>query len=158
MCVFLSWVSIFFGGQTVIADESEEMAPTGLTLIICDAEKNVLDTVLIPKGDVVSSVKVTIPEGLEEVQVFALGDRVDKDIPRNIFFKGRPDNEKWGGLGFVEVFFEDGMLIGIDGNGYGPLKVDEKLLKMVLLDIKENKNRNFIAIEKTDGQGDGVSP
>ncbi|QQL44069.1 hypothetical protein [Sulfuriroseicoccus oceanibius] len=135
---------------------ASEVAPTGLTVVVCDSSNKVLDTVVVPDDEKSGSVKFTLPEGVTEIRVFALGKRQHKDLPSGYFIKGRPDNDEWMGRGYVEAHVEKGLLVGIDGNGVGPIKFSEELEKQILADIKADKPAPLTTI-KSDGEQDGAA-
>jgi hypothetical protein len=134
---------------TCVAAE-EDLSPSALTIVVCDAKNNVLDAVVVPDDQQSRTVKFTLPKGEDEIRVFALGTRQHKDLPQTHFITGRPDDEKWMGLGYVEAHVEKGVLIAIDGNGFGPLKIDEALTKQIQEDIKADKPATITTVQATD--------
>ena len=143
--LLLSALLAIFGIHVSLS--AEEMAPTGLTLVVCDSENKVLDTVVVPSGAKVTSVKFVLPEDAKEIRVFALGKRIEEGLPEGFFVKGRPDNEEWYGLGYVEAHIEEGILVGLDGNGAGPFKMNKVLKKGILTDIAEAKKSPLTTVE-----------
>jgi len=133
---------------------ADEAAPTDLTVVVCDSANKVLDTVVIPNDKKSWSVKFTLPKGLDEIRVFALGKRQHKDLPSGYYITGRPDDKKWMGLGYVEAHIEDGILVGVDGNGFGQFKIGEKLQTQILANIKAGKRASMTILEK-NGEQDG---
>ncbi|MEM9444948.1 MAG: hypothetical protein AAGA18_06300 [Verrucomicrobiota bacterium] len=134
---------------------AEGLAPTNLTVIVCDSTNKVLDTVIVPDDKKSRSVKFTLPEGTDEIRVFALGKRQHKDMQTGYYITGRPDDKKWMGLGYVEAHVEKGVLTGIDGNGFGQIKIDKNLKKQVLTDIKVGTTATITTVIINGEQGSG---
>ena len=55
--------------------ELDRIAPTGLTLVVCDSANEVLDTLVVPPHAEKEQYTFRIPEGMEEIRVFAVGTR-----------------------------------------------------------------------------------
>jgi hypothetical protein len=56
--------------------EMERIAPTGLTFVVCDSANEVLDTLVVPPHAENEQYTFRIPEGTEEIRVFAVGTRI----------------------------------------------------------------------------------
>lgn len=125
----------------------ESIAPSGLTLVVCDATNSVLDCVVLPNDKQPRSVIFTLPKGIDEIRVFAVGHRIHKDFPQANYIAGRPQDRKWMGLGYVEAHIAQGILMAIDGNGFGPLKMNESLLKEIENDIMEDKRSSITTVK-----------
>jgi Leucine-rich repeat (LRR) protein len=62
------------------AEAMKAIAPTGLTLVICNPANEVMDTVVVPvflKGE--TEYSFGVPEGMDEIRVFAVGSRIESD-------------------------------------------------------------------------------
>ena len=132
--------------------EDKTLTPSGLTIVVMDKANKVLDTVVI--GDEKKSLVVSfaIPDGEEMIRVFAIGHRINKDLPKNFYILGRPDDEKWHGLGYVDVDIEEGILIGIKGNGMGQFEFTKAMQEEVAVDLKAAKAASITTIEESDGE------
>lgn len=110
--------------------------PTGLTIVLMDADNKVLDTVKVP--DDKKHYQITFSSGdHQKIKVFALGTRISKDIPAGMSTTGISKQD--GGLGRVEVLIESGELAGMRGNGYGTFALTEAISTAIAADLKEGK-------------------
>ena len=138
--------------------ESSEATPTGLTIVVCDTNNKVLDTVVVPDDQQSRTVKFTLPTGDDQIRVFALGERQHKDLPADYYITGRPDDEKWMGLGYVEAHIEKGVLVAIDGNGFGHLTIGKQLPDQIIADIEAAQPAKITSIETNSEQGGAPNP
>ena len=62
------------------AEAMKAIAPTGLTLVICNPANEVMDTVVVPvflKDK--TKYSFGVPEGMDEIRIFAVGSRIEAD-------------------------------------------------------------------------------
>ncbi|MFZ9938328.1 MAG: hypothetical protein ACO3JG_14920 [Luteolibacter sp.] len=84
---------------TISSEEMKRIAPTGLTLVICDADNKVLDT-LVVKPDLENvEYEIHIPDEQSEIRVFAVGSRVKKaddyeELAQDYFIARAPDKDR----------------------------------------------------------------
>ena len=55
-----------------------KLAPTRLTLLCLDSNNTVLDTVVVADDGKLGEIRFSIPDGIQEIRVFAVGDRIDE--------------------------------------------------------------------------------
>jgi serine/threonine protein kinase/Leucine-rich repeat (LRR) protein len=65
--------------STLPPEEIDSLAPTGLTLVVCDANNEVLDTLVIKPEVKHAEYEIGIPEAVGEIRVFGLGSRMRKN-------------------------------------------------------------------------------
>ncbi len=88
---------------TIPPEDMKRIAPTGLTLVICNAGNEVLDT-LVVKPDVENAeYDFRIPEEQREIRVFVVGSRIKKtdyydELTQN-YFIARAPNKTHAGIG-----------------------------------------------------------
>ncbi len=141
-----------------------ELAPTGLTLVVCDSENNVLDTIVVPEGKVSFEYTFTVPEDMVEIRLFAIGD--DRIIERyrdnltEMYCEGRTDDKGFNDWGILEATVEDGVLKGFDSAaGIKPLKITKEMRAQIKMDIKEDKRSSLVTIKgEQDGAGEPATP
>jgi Leucine-rich repeat (LRR) protein len=91
---------------TIPPDDMKRIAPTGLTLVICNADNEVLDT-LVVKPDVKNAeYEFRIPEEQSEIRVFVVGSRIKRtdyyeDLTQNYFVARAPNKIRAGTGGTV---------------------------------------------------------
>lgn len=136
------------------SESKEKVIPTDLTVVVCDASYGVIDTVVVPDDQQSRSVKFTLPKGMSEIRVFPLGSRLHQDFPTSAYITGRPNDETWMGLGYVEVHIDAGVLVTIDGNGFGNLNFTEALNIKIVKDIDTGTPAAITTI-KLKGEPDG---
>lgn len=154
------------GGSLVTADGEPKdagergIAPTGLTVVVCDSANNVLDTLVVPGEMENGEFEFTVPENLDEIRVFAVGNRIigvggsggilhqqlRKELSETLtksYFVAR--SRKSGGLGFVQAEIEQGVLIGISGGeAPRPLKLFKEMRDQIREDIAAGKRLPII--------------
>ena len=136
------------------SESKEKVIPTDLTVVVCDASYGVIDTVVVPDDKLSRLVKFTLPKGMNEIRVFPLGSRLHQDFPTSAYITGRPNDETWMGLGYVEVHIDAGVLVTIDGNGFGNLNFTEALNIKIVKDIDTGTPAAITTI-KLKGEPDG---
>ncbi len=127
-------------------DEKLLLYPTGLTVVVTDKACKVLDTVKVPDDKKFYEITFTLEEGRDELRVFALGTRIDKDIPKDLLVKGLPKKE--GGRGKVVVSIDEGSLTGISGNGFVIWKLTDEVKKEIAADLKEDKPADLTTMDE----------
>jgi hypothetical protein len=65
--------------STLPPEEIESLAPTGLTLVVCDANNELLDTLVVKPDVKDAEFELRIPEAVGEIRVFGLGSRMRKN-------------------------------------------------------------------------------
>ena len=65
--------------STLPPEEIESLAPTGLTLVVCDANNELLDTLVVKPDVKDAEYELGIPEAVGEIRVFGLGSRMRKN-------------------------------------------------------------------------------
>lgn len=123
------------------------LAPTELTLVVTDKSNRVLDTVAVVNDKKSRSVIFQVPENYDEIRVFAVGSRVHQDMPKGYYIKGRPEDKKWWGLGYVEAHIVKGTLVAIDGNGAGPFKLSKAIKAAIKKDLEEAKQAKMTSLK-----------
>ena len=139
---------------------SVEIAPTGLTIVVCDASNRVLDAVVIADDQQSRTVRFSVPEELGEIGVFVVGDRVNDFLadllPEEILI-GRGTDQ--GGSGFIDALIENGVLVGLERNsGIRVLELDETLKKEIREDIAKGERSPFVTVTVTGEQSDADYP
>jgi hypothetical protein len=85
--------------KTISSEYMKRIAPTCLTLVICNADNEVLDT-LVVKPDVENAeYEFRIPEGQSEIRVFAVGTSIKKtnyyeELTQNYFIARAPNRNR----------------------------------------------------------------
>ena len=138
------------------------LAPTGLTLVICDSENKVLDTVVVPEGKVSFKYTFTMPEDLVEIRLFAIGDdRINKHFRDNMT---QSYSQKLASAGsgpksrVLEATVKDGVLKGFNWiNGLEPLTITDEMRDQIQKDIKEDKRSSVVSIKGEQGGGNRPS-
>lgn len=154
----LIFITSFVAGLICFAEPAEKpveiktLAPSGLTVVVMDKANKILDTVVIGDDKKSLIVSFAIPDGEEMIRVFAIGHRINKELPKNVYILGRPDNEKWHGLGYVDVDIEEGILIGIKGNDMGQFEFTNAMQEEVAVDLKAAKAASITTIEESDAE------
>ena len=65
--------------STLPPEEIDSLAPTGLTLVVCDANNELLDTLVVKPDVRDAEYELGIPEAVGEIRVFGLGSRMRKN-------------------------------------------------------------------------------
>ena len=130
--------------------EMERIAPTGLTLVVCDSANEVLDTLVVPPHAEDEQYTFRIPEGTEEIRVFAVGTRLRENTEdwddafethsENYFVARAGDRISSG----VRVRLEGGVLSGFatsinTSEDSRPVRLTETLRKQIHDDIVANR-------------------
>jgi Leucine-rich repeat (LRR) protein len=153
---------------TLSPEEMKRIAPTGLTLVVCDANDKVLDTLVVQPDVESAEYEFRIPEGQGEIRVFVVGSRIEKtefyeEITQNCFV-ARPQNKTHTGIGAslgesVGVTVGDGKLNGFNMAGIfasepRSLKLTETLRNQIHADIVANqRTMPIFLVETTDNIG-----
>jgi hypothetical protein len=149
-------------------EEMKRIAPTGLTLVICNADNEVLDT-LVVKSDVESAeYEFRISEGQGEIRVFAVGSRIEKtDYYEELTQKyiiARAKNKNHAGIGValgesVGASVSEGKLDGFNMAGIfasepRTLKLTKTLKNQIHTDIVANqRTMPIFLLETSDNSG-----
>ena len=136
---------LILSGCTEHKEGNPALTPTGLTIVALDQDGNVIDSVAVEES-VSRVLTFRVPPGQEEIRVFALGERVFEDYPKGSYLTGRPDDETWMGLGYVQARVEDGILTSIDSNGIGTLSLNAEIEEMILKDLSEGLYSPFTTV------------
>ncbi len=125
----------------------KELAPTGLTLVVCDADNKVLDTVVIPEK-VTITYHITVPEGSASIRAFLIGeDRILDWLRDNLtenYVEARPDTKGW-----MEATVEDGVSTGYSWiSGFGPLKLTEDMRQQIKQDIAADQRSPHVTVKE----------
>lgn len=150
-------------------EEMERIAPTGLTLVICNADDKVLDT-LVVKPDVDNAeYEFRISEEQREIRVFAVGSRIKKSFNYEVltqnYFVARAQNKDHAGgklplgesLGeSVGASVNDGNLDGFNMAGIfigepRALKLTQEMRNQIHADIVANQRTMPIFVEVEAG-------
>jgi hypothetical protein len=151
--------------------DGQDLAPTGLTIVVCDSANHVLDTLVVPGEMKNGAFEFTVPEDIDEIRVFAVGNRiVGVGGPggilnprfRKIISEGLTENyfvarsKERGGLGFVLAEIEQGVLNEISaGEAPRPLNLTLEMRKQIREDIAAGKRAPIIYRHETDESGRG---
>tara|TARA_R100000027_G_scaffold63770_1_gene56731 strand:- start:8235 stop:8720 length:486 start_codon:yes stop_codon:yes gene_type:complete len=127
-------------------ENDPELAPTGLTLVAMLPDGSVVDAVAVEES-ASCTIRFDLPPGQDELRVFTFGDRVYQGYDNKFYFTGRPDDDSWMGLGYVQASIQDGILMSIDSNGAGTLVVDEQTLEWVKTDLAEGSESSLTTID-----------
>jgi hypothetical protein len=149
------------------------IAPTGLTIVVCDSANNVLDTLVVSGEMKNGDFEFTVPEDTDEIRVFAVGNRIVgvggsggilNPQLRKIISEGLTQNyfvarsKERGGLGFAMAEIEQGVLIGISaGEAPRPLELTGELRKQIREDIAAGKRAPIIYRHETGESGRGFT-
>ncbi len=154
---------------TLSSEERKRIAPTGLTLVVCDADNEVLDT-LVVKPDVDNAeYEFRIPEGQGEIRVFVVGSRIEEtdfneEMTQNYFVARSPKKNRTGSeasLGeSVGATVSAGKLNGFSMAGIfvgepRTLKLTEAMRNQIHADIVGNKRKVPIFVVETTDDPDG---
>jgi hypothetical protein len=147
------------------------IAPTGLTIVVCDSANNVLDTLVVARDIKKGHFDFIVPEDIDEIRVFAMGNRIvgiggtggisnpwlEKEISETLtknYFVAR--SEARGGMDFVAAEIEEGVLSGISaGEAPRPLKVTGEMRRQIRADIAAGKRAPIIYRHEDDESGRG---
>lgn len=161
MKAILTAILVYSAGLIATTAEEEKpnpIAPTGLTLVVCDSEFNVLDTIVVPEGKVSFEYTFTVPKEMVEIRLFAIGeDRIFKYFRENLtqnYALKRTDALRGPKSRILEARVKDGILKGFQWtNGIKPLSITDELRDQIQKDIKENKRSSLVT---TKGEQDGA--
>ncbi|MGI9242948.1 MAG: hypothetical protein ACR2RV_19270 [Verrucomicrobiales bacterium] len=134
------------------------IAPTGLTLVVCDSSNKVLDTILIPRAQEAITYRISVPKGMEEVRTFAIGKGrilgwLSEDLTEN-YCEARTDDQGSNSWGRMDATVKDFQFKGFSGTaGMKPLNLTEEMLKQIEEDIAEDKRAPFVTIISEGNQG-----
>lgn len=152
---------------TIPPEEMKRIAPTGLTLVICNANNKVLDT-LVVKPDVESAdYEFRISEEQREIRVFAVGSRIGKNYNHEgrtqEYFIARDQNEANAEIGSsfgesVDSSVRGGeltelILTNIYVNDPRTLKLTQAMRDQIHADIVANQRTMPIFVEVASGPG-----
>jgi hypothetical protein len=151
--------------------DNQDLAPTGLTIVVCDSANHVLDTLVVPGEMKNGDFEFTVPEDIDEIRVFAVGNRiVGVGGPggilnprfRKIISEGLTKNyyvarsKERGGLGFVLAEIEQGVLNGMSaGEAPRPLTLTGEMRKQIREDIAAGKRAPIIYRIETEDEFGG---
>lgn len=122
--------------------------PTGLTVVLMDADNKVLDTVKVPDDKKHYQITFSTGDDHQKIKVFALGPRIYKEIPKGVYTTGLAKKEGGGGLGRVEATIEGGELVTFTGNGYGTFALTEAISTAIAADLKEDKPADLTTMDE----------
>lgn len=130
----------------------KELAPTGLTLVVCDADNKVLDTVVIPEK-VTISYRITVPEGRVAVRAFVIGDERILDWLREDLTEqcgvARTDNKGWNDWGWMDVDVKEGECQGFSGvAAIEPLTITDAMRQQIKQDIAADQRSPHVTVKK----------
>ena len=145
--------------------EMERIAPTGLTLVVCDSANEVLDTLVVPPHAENEQYTFRIPEGTEEIRVFAVGKRIREkkndwddafEVLTENYFVARAGDRISSKVG---ASLEGGVLSGFSTSintsaDSRPFRLSETLRKQIHGDIVAN--RRTAPIERKEELGIGA--
>ncbi|QTN32351.1 protein kinase [Akkermansiaceae bacterium] len=155
---------------TISSEEMKRIAPTGLTLVICDANNEVLDT-LVVKPDVGNAeYEFRISEEQSEIRVFVVGSRIKKtdyyeDLTQNYFIAraSNKDRAEAGGTVAERVgaSVSEGELDGFAMAGVfisepRTLRLTEAMKKQIQADIVADQRTMPIFVE-AEGDSPGTT-
>lgn len=144
-------------------ESAQALAPTGLTIVVCDSSNNVLDTIVVPEGEVSIRYKITVPEDMVEIRAFAIGEERIKDwLRENLtekYCEARTDDKGANSFGKLDAKVTKGIFGGFSGvAGLKPLKITDEMRKQIRSDIKEDKRSSIITATSKGEQGGGGQP
>jgi serine/threonine protein kinase len=139
--------------------EMQRIAPTGLTLVVCNPDNVVLDTLVVPQLVESAEYIFRIPEGMDEIRVFAVGSRIRKNTDQwdNIhealtqnYFVARADDRISQD---VRASLKDGVLSGLImsitfANDSRPIRLTEAVRNQIHADIVANQRTMPIYLEE----------
>ena len=130
----------------------KELAPTGLTLVVCDADNKVLDTVVIPEK-VTITYRITVPEGRVAVRAFLIGEERILDWLRDNltenYVEARTDKKGSIDIGWMEAIVKDGVSTGYEYiAGFGPLELTEKMRRQIKQDIAADQRSPHVTVKE----------
>ena len=119
----------------------DSLAPTGLTLIVCDNTDKVLETFVVPDDKKNRNIEFTAPQGHEQLRVFVIGTRVSQENAE--LFAG---NYFVGGTG-MEADIENGIYCGCSAvSDVRPLVLDDQLRAQVKKNLKAPNKASVIKV------------
>lgn len=134
-----------------VPDPPLAIAPSGLTLVVCDSSNKVLDTIVIPRAQEAITYRISVPEGMVEVRAFAIGkgrilDWLSEDLTEN-YCEARTDDKGSNSRGRMDATVEDFQFKGFSGiAGRKPLDITDEMLSQIKKDIAEDKRAPFITV------------
>lgn len=146
---------------TLPSEEKKRIAPTGLTLVVCNADNKVLDTLVIQSDVKNAEYEFRIPKEQSEIRVFVVGSRIKKtdyheELTQN-YFVARAQNKIPTGIGVpvaeaVNASVSDGnldgfMMAGIFANEPRTLKLTEAMRNQIHTDIVADQRTMPIFVE-----------
>jgi hypothetical protein len=157
---------------TIPPDEMKRIAPTGLTLVICNADNEVLDTLVVKPEVEDAEYEFRIPEEQSEIRVFVVGSRIKKTdyydgLTQNYFIARSPNKTRAGIGGTVgesvsasvgEGKLDGFVMAGIFFSEPRALKLTKTMRDQIHADIVANQRTMPIFVEaKGDSPGSVTS-
>jgi hypothetical protein len=109
--------------------------------VCLDSNNTVLDAVVVADDGKSGEIRFLIPDGIQAIRVFAVGDRIDEFFKTDHtftqqFIVGKPSGQP-DGYGFLEASIDEGLLNGILPNNAGmfPLELIDLLEQQIADDI-----------------------
>ena len=155
---------VFCSALCIPAKANEEsappLAPTGLTIVVCDSSNGVLDTIVVPEGEVSITYKITVPQDMVEIRAFAIGEeRILGWLRENLtekYCEVRTDEKGASKVGKLDARVKKGVFRGFVGaTGLKPLTITDEMRDQIRRDIKEDK-RSSIITEPSEGEQGGA--
>jgi Leucine-rich repeat (LRR) protein len=153
---------------TISSEEMKRIAPTGLTLVICNADNEVLDTLVVQPDVESAEYEFRISEEQGEIRVFVVGSRIKEtdyyeEMTQN-YFIARAQNKIGTAIGVplgesVGASVSDGKLNGFEMAGIfisepRTLKLTRTLRDQIHADIVANQRTMPIFVEaESDSPG-----
>lgn len=134
-------------------EKKDELYPTGLTIVVMDEANKVLDVVKVADDKKSYEITFNTSESRQKIKVVALGARIDKEIPKGVFFMGK-SKKNLGGFDKVVVTVDEGKVISMEGDGFGAFALTDEIRKGVIDDLKEAKQADMTLIEELVDEGE----
>lgn len=131
------------------------LAPSGLTLVVCDSSNKVLDTIVIPMAQESITYRISVPKGMVEVRAFAIGkgrtlEWLREDLTEN-YCEARTDDKGSNDWGRIDATVKDFEFKGFSGvAGTKPLKLTDEMRSQIEKDIAEDKRSPIVTIISKD--------
>lgn len=156
---------------TVSPEDMKRIAPTGLTLVVCNADKDVLDTLVVQPDVESAEYEFRISEEQGEIRVFVVGSRIEKsnyyEELTQKYIVARAQNKIHAGIGValgesVGASVSEGKLDGFNMAGIfasepRTLKLTKTLRNQIHADIVANQRTMPIFLLESSDHGGRIT-
>ena len=98
-------------------------------IVVVTFGDEILHSLIVPSNPCPDGLDIDVVPPIDTVQVSFLGDRIHSELPRGRFIGRSKDS---GGRGFVAIFFENGEVVAVEGNGFEMTKLSDNLKSTAL--------------------------